>query len=132
MAENNNNGKINIEAPLKKLTGVGFYMVVMLAIIKDISDIFLNLSIVFSFFVIFSGLIISFIVFFYLFLNNVDFITKYGSKKLVILITSFIIEIVPFLSIIPVFTFTLFLIKAIENNEQLKKFNESLLKLKII
>ena len=44
----------------KKLTGPGFWMMVMAALLKDLLDLFLNFTVVLSFLVILFGLIISF------------------------------------------------------------------------
>jgi len=104
-------------SPPKKLSGPGFWMVVGAAILKDTLDVFLNISILFSVLVIFTGLIIIFIVSFYLFYNGV----KLTTKKLAVWAVSAIIEIIPFLSILPTYSFTLLIIRAMENNEHLKK-----------
>jgi len=101
----------------KKMTGPGFYMVVGIAIVKDLLDVFLNVSVVLSVVVIATGLLISFIVAFYLFYVGV----KPSAKKVAVYAVSAIIELIPFLSIIPTFAFTLFIIRALENNPKLKK-----------
>jgi len=107
-------------APPQKLTGVGFYMIVGLALIKDVSDIAADLSVFLSVVTILTGITISFIVWFYLFYNGV----KIDSRKLATFLISAIIEIIPFLNIIPTFTFTLFFIREMENNPKLKKLTK--------
>jgi len=82
-------------APEKKMTGVGFYMIVGIAAVKDLLDMFLNISVVLSIVVIGTGLLISFIVAFYLFYVGV----KPSVKKLATFTISAIIELIPFLSI---------------------------------
>jgi len=104
-------------APPKKMTGVGFYMVVALALIKDTFDIIADISILLSILTFFTGLLISYIVWFYLFYNGV----KLDSRKLATFAVSAIIEVIPLVNIIPTFTITLFVIRELENNKGLKK-----------
>ena len=104
----------------KKLTGPGFWGIVCLALLKDISDVFLNLTLVVALFVIVSGLVINFIIFFYLFYTGV----KPSMRKLATIAFSLIIGMVPFLSILPETTASLFILRIIENNERIRKAAE--------
>jgi len=102
----------------KKMTGAGFYMVVGLAVIKDIVDFadFTGFGYVLTAFL---GFIISYIVWFYLFYNDV----KLDSRKLATFVASAIIEISPF-NFFPTFSITLFIIREMENNPKLKKLTK--------
>jgi len=105
----------------KKLTGVGFYIMITLTAIKDISDVLLDISVILSFFVVLTGLIVSFAVVFYLFYNNV----KPTTRKVVTWAISVGIEMVPFLSILPGATINLILIRIFENSDLLRKVTEN-------
>lgn len=104
----------------KKMTGPAFWMIVCVALIKDISDVFANITLVLAIFVIVTGILVNFIIFFYLFSSGV----RPSARKLATLMFSFIIGIVPFLSILPETTLALFIVRAIENSEHLKKIAE--------
>lgn len=95
----------------KKLQGIGFWAIVGLAIIKDILDIFLNITILLSVVVIPVTFMISFGVFMYLYLNGVKIDTRKGATIFV----GFFMDALPFLSFLPTFTCTLFVIKWMEN-----------------
>ena len=56
-----------VSIPPKKMTGPGFYMIVSLAAVKDIIDIVADISIILSIFTFFTGLAITYIVWFYFF-----------------------------------------------------------------
>lgn len=113
-------GKVGAEQEKKKMTAPGFWGIVCIALIKDMSDVFLNMGIVLAIFVIVTGILVNFIIFFYLFSSGV----KPSARKLATLMFSFIIGIMPFLSILPETTVALFIVRAIENNEHLKKLAE--------
>lgn len=104
--------------PAKNLTGVGFKAIVVLALLKDISDIFLTASFIFTILIVGTGIAISFIISLYLFMNGVSF----NTKKLVTILLMVVIEMMPFLSVLPMATIGLFLVKKFENSERLQKF----------
>jgi len=113
--------KISEKEPEKKLAGVGFWMMVTLAIIKDSSDLLLTPSFFLVPLTIILTILISFIIFFYLFYNGVNF----TSKVLARLAICFIIELIPFVNaLIPATTMSLFFIRTLENNEGMRKFAE--------
>ena len=111
---------MEMQKPEKKLDGAGFWIIVGLAAVKDITDIILAATLIFAIIASFMGIIITFVIFLYLFYNGV----KITTKKLTTIIITFIIEIVPFLGIIPTATISLFIVKKLENNEQMRKFTE--------
>ncbi len=67
-------------------------------------------------------MIITFIVLFYLFYNDISF----GTRKLAVILTSFIISMVPVpgISMLPDYSFGLFMIRWIENSDRMRKFAE--------
>jgi hypothetical protein len=112
LSRNKRNTKPQSEDKPKKLTGIGFNMVLTLTIIKDISDIFLNLSVFLSMFVILTGSLVSFVVCFYLFYNNV----KPTTRKVVTYITLSALEIIPGFSLLPATAINLLGIRSLENS----------------
>jgi len=110
--------------PEKKMNGVGFWMIVALAIFKDALDLPVNLTFIFSFLVFFTGLFMSFIIFFYLFYNNVGFVTKFSVKKLLTMVALPVVEMTPFLSFFPMATVSLFIFRYLENHATAKKIVE--------
>lgn len=95
----------------KKLRGIGFWAIVGLALLKDLLDIFLNVTIILSVVVIPITFMISIGVLMYLYLNGVKIDTRKGATIFI----GFLIDAFPFLSFLPTFTFTLFVIKWMEN-----------------
>lgn len=106
--------------PEKKLTGISFYGMLTLAAAKDALDVFLTFSIIFSFLIIITGLLITFLIMFYLFYNRVKFTTK----KLVTVTISMLIEMLPVLGILPMTTVNLILIRMFENSKNAKKLTD--------
>ncbi len=104
----------------KKMTGVGFYMIVGIAIIKDLVDL-IDLTGIGVILTSILGFFIDFIVWFYFFYTGVKY---YEGRKLATFLISAIIEIIPGLNILPTFSFTLFIIRALENNPRLKKMSK--------
>lgn len=101
----------------KKLNGAGFMMILMLALFKDFSDIFLDIGIITSIITTVTGLFVSGIIWFYLFYNRVSF----SNKKLVTLIIMTMISLIPILNILPETTLGFLLIRTIEHSEQLQR-----------
>jgi len=101
----------------KKMTGAGFYMIVGVAIIKDLVDL-IDLTGIGVILTTALGFLIDFIVWFYFFYTGVKY---YQGRKLATFLISAIIEIIPGLNILPTFSFSLFIIRAMENNPKLKK-----------
>lgn len=112
------------EEDKKKMTGVGFWMIVGLALAKDLLDILTGLTVVLIILVVFTTMTISFIVAFYLFYVGV----KPDTRKVVTWALSFLAEIVSG-GFLPTYTISLFIIRFMENNGEfsalagkLKKF----------
>ena len=103
--------------PEKKLTGISFWLIVGLAIVKDALDLFLNLTLVLILLVIPIGFLISLCVFIYFYFQGV----KMDSRKIATIVIGFLIDVIPILSIFPTFTATIFIIRWLENSGD-KKF----------
>jgi hypothetical protein len=101
----------------QKLSGAGFVMMMMLALFKDFFDVIANFSIILAFLSTITGIIVSFVIFFYLFYNNVSF----TSKKLGVLFTMLLIETVPFLSLLPMTAAGLFIVRLLEHRKTAKQ-----------
>lgn len=101
----------------KKLNGAGFMMMLMLALFKDFSDVFLDIGLVTSIITSFTGMCISAMIWFYLFYNRVSF----SNKKLVTMIATTMISLIPILNIFPETTLGLLLIRKIEHSERLQR-----------
>lgn len=104
-------GEVAQEKPKKKMTGIGFWAMVMIAAIKDLLDLALNITIILSILVIFIGLVVTCIIMLYYFAIGVKFTTK----KLATIAITGMMEIMPFLSIFPVTVFSLFIVRTLEH-----------------
>ncbi len=102
---------------IKKLTGVGFWIMFTLAVIKDILDIIFDLTVVLSFLTIVSSFIWTIILGFYLFYNGV----KLSTRTVASFSITTIISLIPFLNLLPETTFNLVMIRSLENSDKLKK-----------
>ncbi len=112
---------IDLQKPEKKLTGSGFFVMVGLAVTKDILDIIFTFTLIFAIFASFFGIIISFLILFYLIYNDV----KWTTRKIVTMLITFIVEFLPFINaFIPAATVNLFIIKKFENSDRFKEFAE--------
>lgn len=109
--------------PKKKMTGPFFYMMVVIALMKDFLDFVLTLTVVFSILIIPINILIYFIIILYLFLSGV----KFGIRKISVIAGSFMVEMLPIIGLLPMATMNLFIIKSLENNEYLKNLSEKLL-----
>lgn len=107
----NKRGTTKPEEPQKKMTGAGYYVVLSITIIEDILDIFL------SFITPVTSIIVTLIIFIYLYSQKVDMSSKTAARW----ILSFIIEAIPILNILPTYSIVFALTKAVENNEAIKK-----------
>lgn len=114
-------GAIEAQEYEKKLTGAGFGIIVGLAIVKDILDILFNFTVVLALLASFAGIVISFVVIFYLIYNDV----KWTTRKMVAIIITFVIEFIPIVNaLIPAATINLFIIRKFENSDRFKEFIE--------
>jgi len=112
---------LGMEKPEKRLTGAGFFIVLGLAIIKDLLDILLAATIVFAMLASLLGIAITFLIVFYLIYNNV----KWTIRKIITVVITFLIEFIPIVSaFVPAATLNLLLIKKFENSDRFKKFAE--------
>ena len=110
----------------KKLGGVGFYVIVMFAVLKDMLDVIENLTIILSILRTLTTFLIYIVIWCYLFFSNVGFVDKFAARKLAVLVIPFIIELIPFLNIVPATTIGLFVLRTIENRERVRKFARAL------
>jgi hypothetical protein len=101
----------------KKLSGGMFIFMIILTQIKDLSDIFFNITGVLFWVTFITGVGIQFIVILYLILNGV----KLDSRKFATYITSLIIESIPYLNLLPMATINLLIIRKLENSPLKKK-----------
>lgn len=117
---------LNMKRPEKKMTGAGFYMIVMLAVAKDLGDFLFSFTGVFSFLGTIFAVIVTFTISFYMFYIGVSF----GTKKVAVVAVVTLIEIIPFLNILPTYPFILFIIRHLENKKQEEKYKRKLKMLK--
>ena len=103
----------------KKLGGVGFYVIVMFAVLKDMLDVIENLTIILSILSTLTTFLIYIVIWCYLFFSNVGFVDKFAARKLAVLV-------IPFLNIVPATTIGLFVLRTIENRERVRKFARAL------
>lgn len=90
--------------------GVGFYVLLVCAVIKDLTDILLNLTIIFSWVTSFTGAIMTMAIWSYLFLSGI----KMNASKLATTAISSIIDMVPGFSALPMTTLNLLAIRFID------------------
>jgi len=100
----------------KKLSGLGFWFIFTAVVVKEILDILLDATLILSVLAWLIGVFVIFTVYFYLAIEGVSF----TDRKLTMWIISLLIEMVPFLNILPTFPIMLLVLKATENNEFLK------------
>ena len=103
--------------PQERLTGPIFWFMALVALAKDFLDIIVNMTIALAPLVIILGLVFGFVITFYLYLSGVDFDTK----RIVTVVISTIISMVPFLSIIPATVLGLLIVRWFEHSEHVKK-----------
>jgi hypothetical protein len=94
----------------KKMSGAGFYIILGITILEDLLDIFLSPITPIT------SVIVSFIVFTYLYLENIDFDSRTIARWLI----SFIIELIPVINIIPTYSIIFYLTKVFENKKIVK------------
>ncbi len=95
----------------KKMTGVGFYIVLIFAIAKDLSDLLFNLTAVLSPLTTMTGLLMGAVLFCYFFFVGVT----PDMRKVATFVSSSIIDAMPFLSFLPMTTINLIVIRYLEN-----------------
>ncbi len=108
----------------KKLSGIGFWMVVGAAVIKDVFDIVAAFIILVpvvgllaaALIYVFITIPVSLLIFLYLLMSGVRFTTK----KLAVSLAYGFIELTP-LGALPTAAITLFIIRYLENNELARK-----------
>jgi len=92
-----------------------------LAVTKDILDILFTFTLILAIFTSFFGIMISFLILFYLIYNDV----KWTTRKITTMVLTFIIEFLPFIgAFIPAATLNLFIIRRFENSDRFKEFTE--------
>lgn len=95
----------------KKMTGVSFWIMVGVALMKDSLDLILNFSVFLIFLVIPLSFLFMFVTFMYLYLEGV----KMDSRKIATIVISFLVDMLPLISMLPAFTLSLFIIRYLEN-----------------
>ena len=113
--------------PPKKMTGVLFYFFLFLVIFEDILDVF-SLGVL----GIVTTTLISFVVLLYFYIEGVSFISRKAGLKAAIWIAAFIVELIPFVSMIPTYTIAFLITKKLENSTLFKKINAPAVKKTII
>jgi len=108
------------QKPKKKLTGMLFYMMLSLTVFKDLFDYLLTFSVVLSFFIVLINFIIMFVVLIYYFINDI----KLTSRKLVIVVVGFAVEMIPIMGLLPMTSISLIMVRKFENSERLSKIAE--------
>ncbi len=95
----------------KSKFGVGFYIMLVFAIIKDISDVFFSFTVILAWIPPITGIIMNIIIGSYFFFVGVSL----NGRKLATFGASFIIEMIPFGGILPMTTINLVAIRMMEN-----------------
>lgn len=112
---------VNLQKPEKKLAGAGFFVMVGLAVTKDILDILFTFTLILAIFTSFFGIMISLLTLFYFIYNDV----RWTTRKITTMIITSIIEFLPFIgAFIPAATINLFLVRRFENSDRFKEFTE--------
>ena len=99
------------------MSGPIFWLVLLVAIVTDVLDIILNLTVIFALFTIVTGAVGSFIIFVYYFMIDVSV----TDKKLITWATTLAVGAVPILNILPAHTINLLATRSFENNGILQK-----------
>ena len=119
MSKKEDRGEAKVGAPpAKKMTGVGFYIVLAIVAINDVAGLIADSTIVFFLIPVFTGLIAQLVTFTYLYWSGV----KMADRKLAIILVSSTIEVLPFVNLLPAGTLNLIAIRTIENSNAAKKF----------
>ncbi len=108
-----------------KLSGFGFWVILLIAVIKEFIDGALTATLIFSLLVSAISLVFGFIIWFYLIVHDV----KMDTRKVATMFVSIIIEIIPILSIMPTFPFTLLILRAMDASDlkRIQKESEEIL-----
>lgn len=112
----------------KKMTGVGFYLIVGIAALKDLMDAVLDATVILSILTFVFSIIASAIIFTYLYSNGV----RFTDRKLATFAAGFVVELVPFLNILPASVIMLFVIRELENNAILKQAADTVKSAKVL
>jgi hypothetical protein len=104
----------------KKMTGWAFWFMLALALIKDLLDL-LNFTILLSLLTSAISIFITLSILFYLFMSGVSFVGKNSNRKLAVMAGQFIIEVIPFVNLIPATALSLIILRLIENGELAQK-----------
>ena len=100
----------------------------MLTLVKDFLDVLEDITIILWIVSVISSVAIAIVIFFYYFFNGVNFVDKWGSKKLAYFALCTLVEITP-LSFLPMSTLSLVIVRYIENHERFKRFTRALAKI---
>lgn len=106
----------------KKISGMGFWVIVFLALIKDAADALLTASVYLSVVSTILSVFVVCIVTFYFYYNDVALMS---TRKLATYLIAVVVELIPFLAAFPAFTMMVIAVRLIENNEALRKVAEA-------
>ncbi len=106
--------------PKKKLSGFPFVAMLILAIIKDIIDIGVDLTVILFFLSFILTPLYYAILYAYFYLNGV----KIETRKAATMAITFVVGFIPYLNLLPETTFNLLMIRFIENNPTLSKLTK--------
>lgn len=108
-------GRAQGEAELekKKMTGPVFWLIVLLALIKDALDLFLGFTIILSIFILPLSLMVEACVIVYFVVQGV----KPTGRKIALLAITAAVEMVPFFSFLPLFTVSVVAVRIMENGK---------------
>ena len=107
-----NKNRDTVNTQVKKMTGPGFLIIVMVALTKDGLDVVLEFSGFLAPLILFFSFIVMFTITFYLMYNRVSF----GVRKIAVVFVATLLEISPF-AFLPTTTIFLFVIRWMENSE---------------
>lgn len=101
----------------EKMHGAGFLIIVLLAAGKDMFDVLADFSVIFSVFATLASGPISLIIALYLWYND----TSFTVKQIATWATMLLIELIPFINLLPATVVSLYIIRFLENNEQARR-----------
>jgi hypothetical protein len=114
----------------KKMTGILFYLVLMIVMFDDFTDLISDASVVLSWLSIFSTLFVTWVLAMYFFWEKVDIssqkVGKRAGQKIALWVAGFIAEAIPFISSLPSGTIVLCVTRFLENNPIVKKLTKNI------
>ena len=105
----------------KKMTGILFYLVLMIVLVDDLLDLASNGTGILSIISPLSTIFVGWILIMYFLFEKVDLKGKKMGQKVGTWSACAILEFIPFLSVLPMGSVALIATRILENNETLKK-----------